>query len=417
MNLVVLSIPIFFALIGLEVAWDQWRGRGLYRLGDSLANIGCGIMDQSSGLFLKVLTVGAYTAVFFSFTAWRPWELSGHWAVWVAAFVLADFAYYWAHRLSHEVNILWIGHQVHHQSEDYNLGVALRQSVLQKVLLMWVYWPLAIIGFPPEMFLTSMAINLLYQFWIHTELIDRLGPLEWVLNTPSHHRVHHGRNPEYIDRNHAGVFIVWDRMFGTFQQELIKPTYGVTRPTESFNPVQAQWKPVVDLWMDVRSISGWRDRLRFLLAPPGWYPESAGVIQAAPAIVGPQFKFDPRPTPRLVVMLMGRWLMILVVSLLVLGAEDAITSIGLAAILVWVMAALAAVGELWSNASDRMRLVFAWTVDASFVPVMGTLVASPTRLNVLWFALALLSAMWTYWAVSTSSRIDEFRERVDEDIV
>ena len=282
---------------------------------------------------------------------------------------------------------------------------------------MWVYWPLAIIGFPPEMFLTSMAINLLYQFWIHTELIDRLGPLEWVLNTPSHHRVHHGRNPEYIDRNHAGVFIVWDRMFGTFQQELIKPTYGVTRPTESFNPVQAQWKPVVDLWMDVRSISGWRDRLRFLLAPPGWYPESAGVIQAAPAIVGPQFKFDPRPTPRLVVMLMGRWLMILVVSLLVLGAEDAITSIGLAAILVWVMAALAAVGELWSNASDRMRLVFAWTVDASFVPVMGTLVASPTRLNVLWFALALLSAMWTYWAVSTSSRIDEFRERVDEDIV
>ena len=417
MNLVVLSIPIFFALIGLEVAWDQWRGRGLYRLGDSLANIGCGIMDQSSGLFLKVLTVGAYTAVFFSFTAWRPWELSGHWAVWVAAFVLADFAYYWAHRLSHEVNILWIGHQVHHQSEDYNLGVALRQSVLQKVLLMWVYWPLAIIGFPPEMFLTSMAINLLYQFWIHTELIDRLGPLEWVLNTPSHHRVHHGRNPEYIDRNHAGVFIVWDRMFGTFQQELIKPTYGVTRPTESFNPVQAQWKPVVDLWMDVRSISGWRDRLRFLLAPPGWYPESAGGIQAAPAIVGPQFKFDPRPTPRLVVMLMGRWLMILVVSLLVLGAEDAITSIGLAAILVWVMAALAAVGELWSNASDRMRLVFAWTVDASFVPVMGTLVASPTRLNVLWFALALLSAMWTYWAVSTSSRIDEFLERVDEDIV
>tara|TARA_Y100000385_G_scaffold54271_1_gene51693 strand:+ start:882 stop:2135 length:1254 start_codon:yes stop_codon:yes gene_type:complete len=417
MNLVVLSIPIFFALIGLEVAWDQWRGRGLYRLGDSLANIGCGIMDQSSGLFLKVLTVGAYTAVFFSFTAWRPWELSGHWAVWVVAFVLSDFAYYWAHRLSHEVNILWIGHQVHHQSEDYNLGVALRQSVLQKVLLMWVYWPLAIIGFPPEMFLTSMAINLLYQFWIHTELIDRLGPLEWVLNTPSHHRVHHGRNPEYIDRNHAGVFIVWDRMFGTFQQELIKPTYGVTRPTESFNPVQAQWKPVVDLWTDVRSISGWRDRLRFLLAPPGWYPESAGGIQAAPAIVGPQFKFDPRPTPRLVVMLMGRWLMLLAVALLVLEAEDAITSIELAAILVWVIAALAAVGELWSNATDRMRLVFAWTVDASFVPVMGTLVASPTRLNVLWFALALLSAMWTYWAVSTSSRVDEFRKKANKDIV
>lgn len=411
MNLVVFSIPIFFALIGLEVAWDQWKGRGLYRLGDSLANIGCGIMDQSSALFSKVLTVGAYTAVFLWAATWRPWEMSNHWAVWVGAFVLVDFAYYWAHRLSHEVNILWIGHQVHHQSEDYNLGVALRQSVLQKVLLMWVYWPLAIIGFPPEMFLTSMAINLLYQFWIHTELIDRLGPLEWALNTPSHHRVHHGRNPEYIDRNHAGVFIVWDRMFGTFQEEIVKPTYGVTRPTESFNPVQAQWKPVVDLWNDVRGIPGWRDRLRFLLAPPGWYPESAGGPQAAPAIVGPQFKFDPRPMPRLAGMLMGRWVMLLVVALLVLGAKDAITSIQLAAILAWVMAALAAVGELWNSPSDRFRLVFAWTVDASFVPVMGTLVASPPRVYVLWCALALLSAVLTHWAVFTSSRVDEFLKK------
>ena len=411
MNLVVFSIPIFFALIGLEVAWDQWKGRGLSRLGDSLANIGCGIKDQSSALFSKVLTVGAYTAVFLWAATWRPWEMSNHWAVWVGAFVLVDFAYYWAHRLSHEVNILWIGHQVHHQSEDYNLGVALRQSVLQKVLLMWVYWPLAIIGFPPEMFLTSMAINLLYQFWIHTELIDRLGPLEWALNTPSHHRVHHGRNPEYIDRNHAGVFIVWDRMFGTFQEEIVKPTYGVTRPTESFNPVQAQWKPVVDLWNDVRGIPGWRDRLRFLLAPPGWYPESAGGPQAAPAIVGPQFKFDPRPMPRLAGMLMGRWVMLLVVALLVLGAKDAITSIQLAAILAWVMAALAAVGELWNSPSDRFRLVFAWTVDASFVPVMGTLVASPPRVYVLWCALALLSAVLTHWAVFTSSRVDEFLKK------
>ncbi len=177
MNLIVLSIPIFFTLIGLEVVWDQLKGKGLYRLGDSMANIGCGIMDQSSALFSKVITVGAYTAVFHWTAQWRPWTFDQHWTVWAAAFVLSDFAYYWAHRTAHEVNIFWIGHVVHHQSEDYNLGVALRQSVLQKVLMMWVYWPLAMIGFPPEMFLTSMAINLLYQFWIHTELIDRMGPL------------------------------------------------------------------------------------------------------------------------------------------------------------------------------------------------------------------------------------------------
>jgi len=129
-NLIVLSIPVFFGLILLEVVWDRWRGLGLYRLGDSLANIGCGIMDQSSGLFAKVITVGAYAAVFKAAAEWRSWEFSTGAIVWIAAFVLTDFAYYWAHRASHEVNVLWIGHAVHHQSEDYNIGVALRQSVL-----------------------------------------------------------------------------------------------------------------------------------------------------------------------------------------------------------------------------------------------------------------------------------------------
>ena len=317
-NLIVLSIPIFFALIGLEVAWDQLKGRGLYRLGDSLANIGCGIMDQSTGLFSKVLVVAAYTAMFHLTDTWRSWELQATPTVWVATFVLSDLAYYWAHRLSHEVNILWIGHVVHHQSEDYNLAVALRQSVLQKVLLMWVYWPLALAGFPPEIFLTCMAVNLLYQFWIHTELIDTLGPLEWVMNTPSHHRVHHGRNPEYIDRNHAGVFIVWDRMFGTFQKELVKPTYGITRPTETFNPVHAQWKPVVDLWNDLKRIPNWRDKLRFLFATPGWYPDSLGGPQAPPAISGQEKKYDPRPSKAVAALLIARWLLLLVVAIIML---------------------------------------------------------------------------------------------------
>ncbi len=400
MNLIVLSIPIFFALIGLEVAWDQWKGRNVYRLGDTLANIGCGIMDQSSALFSKVLTVGAYTAVFFWAASWRPWELDGHWAIWVATFVLSDFAYYWAHRLSHEVNILWIGHQVHHQSEDYNLGVALRQSVLQKVLLMWVYWPLAILGFPPEMFLTSMAINLLYQFWIHTELIERLGPFEWVFNTPSHHRVHHGRNPEYIDRNHAGVFIVWDRIFGTFQKEIVQPTYGITRPTESFNPVRAQWKPVADLWKDLQSIPGWADKLRFLFAPPGWYPESIGGPQAAPKIVGPQTKFNPRPSSFMAGLLLGRWVMLLAVALLALAAEKTIPSWQLAMALAWVLVALAAVGELWDSRLDRVRLVIAWFADLCFIPVMGMLVSGPPLAYAIWCLLALVSAGLTYWAAS-----------------
>lgn len=402
MNLIVLSIPIFFTLIGLEVAWDQLKGRRLYRLGDSLANIGCGIMDQSSALFAKVLTVGAYTAVFHMTSDWRGWTFDQHWAVWVAAFVLSDFAYYWAHRLSHEVNILWIGHVVHHQSEDYNLAVALRQSVLQKVLLMWVYWPLAAIGFPPEMFLTSMAINLLYQFWIHTELIDRMGPLEWVMNTPSHHRVHHGRNPEYIDRNHAGVFIVWDRMFGTFQEETVRPTYGITRPTETFNPVYAQWKPVVDLWRDVLRIPGWWDRLRFLFAPPGWYPESIGGPQEPPAITGAEKKYDPKPPVVLVLALIGRWLILLVVALLALQHKNDLSSTDLAVILAWVFCALAAVGELWNRGWGWGRMAFALAVDLTFVPAAVLLVGGLGWGYLPKVALAVLSAALTFWALWAS---------------
>ncbi len=404
MNLIVLSIPIFFGLIALEVAWDQWKGKRLYRLGDSLANIGCGIMDQSSGLFAKVITVGAYTAVFHLSEPWRTWTMGPHWGVWVGAFVLSDFAYYWAHRLSHEVNVLWIGHVVHHQSEDYNLAVALRQSVLQKVLLMWVYWPLAAMGFPPEVFLTCMAINLLYQFWIHTELIDKLGPLEWVMNTPSHHRVHHGRNPEYIDRNHAGVFIIWDRIFGTFQEEFVKPTYGITRPTDTFNPIHAQWKPVADLWNDLRRIPGWWDRLRFLFAAPGWYPESIGGPQAPPAITGEEQKFDPRPRGAKAALLVFRWVLMLAVAFVVLQRKDVLTSVELATVLLWVFAALAAVGELWNKGWGRGRLILAWAVDLTFAPT-AALVATGLGVNyLLWVALALASILATWRAFSASSR-------------
>ncbi|MGB1074279.1 MAG: sterol desaturase family protein, partial [Flavobacteriales bacterium] len=284
-------------------------------------------------------------------------------------------------------------------------GVALRQSVLQKVLLMWVYWPLAMLGFPPEMFLTSMAINLLYQFWIHTELIDRMGPLEWVLNTPSHHRVHHGRNPEYIDRNHAGVFIIWDRMFGTFQEEIVKPTYGVTRPTDSFNPVLAQWKPVADLWADLQRIPGLLDKLRFLFAPPGWYPASVGGPQDAPAITGQEVKFDPRPNTSVALVLLYRWVLLLAVALGALQAAEAITALELGLLLGWVFAALAATGELWNNGWGRGRMAFALLVDAAFIPAAGCAFGLAWPVPGLWLTgPAVLSALWTYRSLSASRR-------------
>ena len=404
MNLIVLSIPVFFGLIAMEVMWDRWKGLQLYRLGDSLANIGCGIMDQSSGLLAKVITVGAYAAVFEWTTHWRSWEVSTDLVAWITAFVLTDFAYYWAHRTSHQVNLFWIGHAVHHQSEDYNLGVALRQSMLQKVLLMWVYWPLAALGFPPEMFLTSMAINLLYQFWIHTELVDRLGPLEWVLNTPSHHRVHHGRNPEYIDRNHAGVLIIWDRMFGTFQEELAKPTYGVTRPTNTFNPVHAQWKPVAQLWTDLLSIPGFWDKLRFLFAAPGWYPDSVGGPQLPPAITGEEAKFHPQPSRSVTWALLLRFAVLLGMSLLALDAAKELGTWEITCLLFWIFAALSATGELWNHGSSKGRLSWAIAVDTAMVPAIW--LATKPEGPELYLAVlpAAISAAFTVWALSASNR-------------
>ncbi len=298
MNLdpVILSIPIFFVLIGLELVYDAYqrrkKGQGVYRLNDAFANISCGIIDQATAVFAKVFTVGAYVLVFSLFENITPWTLPSNWLFYILCFVAVDFAYYWAHRWSHQVNLFWTGHVVHHQSEEYNLSVALRQGAFQKVLMFWVYLPLAVVGFPPEWIVVSMGLNLLYQFWIHTEAVDKMGVFEWVMNTPSHHRVHHGRNPKYIDKNHAGVFIIWDRMFGTFQKEEERPTYGITRPLNTFNPVMAHVQPFRDLWQDVRSIPSFKDKVRFLFAPPGWYPESMGGFKAPPEISGSEEKFN-----------------------------------------------------------------------------------------------------------------------------
>jgi len=293
---IVLSIPIFFLLIVVEVIWDATQrrksGKARYRLNDAVANISCGILDQVSGVFAKVFTVGMYTLVWYWGQDIISLHIPSNIFMWALCFVAVDFAYYWSHRLSHEVNLFWTGHVVHHQSEEYNLSVALRQGAFQKLFMFWIYLPLALLGFPPEWFLLSMAFNLLYQFWIHTEMIGKMGFLELFMNTPSHHRVHHGRNPKYIDKNHAGVFIVWDKMFKTFQIEEEHPTYGITSPLNSFNPVEAHTMPFQLLWADVKSIPGLGDKLRYLIKPPGWYPASLGGFKSPPPVSGKEKKFN-----------------------------------------------------------------------------------------------------------------------------
>ncbi len=281
-NPIILSIPIFFLLIFIELIYGRIKHQQYYRLSDAFANISCGITEQLTGLFAKVFTVAAYHV---AWTYFRMFELQDAWYWIVLCFIGQDFLYYWAHRVSHEVNLFWTGHSVHHQSEEYNLSVALRQGALQKVWTFYFYIPLAVLGFKTEWFLLAGAINLLYQFWIHTEAIDKLPkPIEWLFNTPSHHRVHHGRNPKYIDKNHGGTFIIWDRMFGTFQREEERPVYGVTTPINTWNPIYAHVVPFKNLWNDLKTVKGFQNKMKVLFYKPGWLPAENGGYRTPPEV-------------------------------------------------------------------------------------------------------------------------------------
>lgn len=279
-NYIALAIPFFFLLIGVEWAVARWKGRSVYRLSDTLSDLGCGVLQQIFGVFIRVLTIGAYVAIYDRVRITTlPTDTVWSWAL---LFIGVDFFYYWFHRTSHQVNLLWGAHVVHHQSEEYNLAVALRQAAFQPAFSWVFYLPLAVLGFPPLMFGAMLSINVLYQFWIHTRLIGRMGPLEWVLNTPSHHRVHHGRNPKYLDRNHGGTLIIWDMLFGTYQREEEEPVYGVTHAFRSWNPLWANFHYYAELYRQSKGSDRWQDALRLWLKRPGWMPSGVEAPPHAP---------------------------------------------------------------------------------------------------------------------------------------
>jgi alkylglycerol monooxygenase len=281
LNPIVLSIPIFFILIGIELVVERLSHRKLYRLPDAIANMSCGITSQLSGLFMRVLAIGVYEIIHSNFAFFT---LQRNWMYWIGLFLLTDFAYYWAHRMSHEINLFWGGHVVHHQSEEYNLSVALRQSSFQVVWTFAFSLPIALLGFNTLDFALISALNTLYQFWIHTETINKMGWFEYIFNTPSHHRVHHGRNPKYIDKNHAGSLIIWDKMFGTFQAEEERPTYGITKPINSWNPIWANFSHYAEMAKEIKTIPVWSDRVKYLFKKPGWLPDYMGGARPIPEV-------------------------------------------------------------------------------------------------------------------------------------
>jgi alkylglycerol monooxygenase len=300
---IALAVPFFLLTILVEMTIDARRkdpatggpvagARRWYRFPDSITSLACGVGQQVLAvLAIGTIQVGAYTLIYEKGRLLTLDPASP--LVWVLGFVLLDLGYYAYHRASHRINVLWAMHVVHHQSEEYNLSTALRQSWFTAIFSWVFYAPMAIAGFPPLVYVLCLTGNTLYQYWIHNRGVGRLGPLEWVMNTPSHHRVHHGIDPEYIDKNYAGVFIVWDRMFGTFTAEDREPAYGTVKPLASFNPFWANVEGFARIVDIARRTGRPLDKLRAWVAPPEWMPDDlGGPVTVPPVDHERRVKFD-----------------------------------------------------------------------------------------------------------------------------
>ncbi len=293
-QIIVLATPVFLLAMAVEFVIGRARGRNSYRLADALSSLGLGVMSQVIGVFGTLFSVAMYLLVFEHVALWRlsaasPW-------VWLGALLAYDFCYYWLHRGGHRIAALWAAHVVHHQSEDYNLSTALRQTSTG-FLFGWIFYlPLALAGVPPLVFGTVALIDLLYQFWVHTQQVGKLGWFDRWFCSPSNHRVHHAVNDRYVDRNYGGILIVWDRLFGSFEEEHeAEPcVYGTRSPLRSWNPLWANLQVYRELVLDSWRTRAWSDKLRVWLMPPGWRPADVAERWPKPAFdLRAVQRFDP----------------------------------------------------------------------------------------------------------------------------
>ena len=305
MDLIALAVPFFLLALLVELVVDRRRGTGLYRANDAINSLSAGTLSTTIGYFTKLLPLIAWGFVLENFAlidmplGWFDASPRGI-ALWVTAALAWDFCYYWFHRFSHEISVLWAAHAVHHQSEDYNLSTALRQTSTGFVFGWIFYVPLFVIGFPLEVLVTVNAVNLIYQFWVHTQVIRRMGVLDRILVTPSNHRVHHAQNQRYIDKNYGGMLILWDRLFGTFEDEREDDPviFGVRKPLANWNPFWANLQVYDYLLFDARQARRWRDKLGIWFRRTGWRPPDVEErFPKRPVELDAFEKFDP-PVPR-----------------------------------------------------------------------------------------------------------------------
>lgn len=364
MNYVSVAIPYFILLIGVEFLWGQFRGRQTYRLNDTVNSLSMGLMSS----IMNLLRLGFAGVVFSTLVGWfgvTPLPADSWWVI-IPAFIAYDFLYYWKHRMGHEWRIMWASHVAHHQSEEFNLSTALRQTGTDYIGFVF-YIPLYLAGVPVEVVVTVGSLNLVYQFWVHTEHVRRVGPLEWILVTPSNHRVHHAKNPRYIDRNYGGFFIIWDRLFGTFQDELDEEPcyYGITHALQSWNPVWAN----LHIWVETFKLSlktkHWKDKFIVWFKPPSWQPDDLPAEHfdwQAP-------KFDPAISRFTRIYAFTQYWIMTAVGLTVSGLDASNPrSFSLAAfvLLVW---GLFAMGRLLETRADAIMIEWSRLVACSFFAI------------------------------------------------
>lgn len=406
-KVITLATPVFFLLIGLELLWGWHRGRVTYRLNDAVSSIGLGILSQVVGVFTRLLRIGIYVWLFEAVALWR-WDESAWWAL-PAALVFYDFCYYWHHRWMHRVAVMWAAHVVHHSSEDYNLSTALRQTSTG-ALFGWIpYVPMAIAGVPPVLFGIVALIDLLYQFWVHTEQIGRLGWFDRVFVSPSNHRVHHGVNDPYIDKNYGGILIVWDRLFGSFEDERIDEpvVYGTRAPLRSFNPLWANFEVYAALARDSLATRRPIDKVKVWLKPPGWQPADLAAAEPKPSFsLAAVRRFDPAINTPLAGYALAQFALQLGCAVHFLDLQKQATTGTLLLYLGYILVSLVGIGLLLER--RRLALVVEGLRHAGAMALLlgtghwfggASLPAPWLALGVAVFAVSLLALGWLrrYW--------------------
>jgi len=407
MDLIALAVPFFLLALIAELIIDWRKGSGFYRSNDAINSLSAGILSTTIGYFTKFLPLIAWGFVLKNFAlidmplAWFDLSSKGL-LLWITAALAWDFCYYWFHRFSHEISVLWAAHAVHHQSEDYNLSTALRQTSTG-FLFGWIFYtPLFVIGFPLEVLITVNAINLIYQFWVHTQIVRRIGVLDKVLVTPSNHRVHHAQNERYIDKNYGGMLILWDRFFGTFEDERDDEpvVFGVRKPLANLNPFWANLQVYDYLLFDSRKTSRWRDKIGVWFARTGWRPaDVAATYPKQSSDLSTFRKFDPRISTQEYSYVMAQFAVGIVGALLIaeLYLRQGVGAVLLPCILLWSQLytiGLLNEGRAVARRMEWLRLLV--LVPGVYLLMQATVVGLPQG-SVGWLIVAVYTIASAFW--------------------